>query len=218
MVSPSAAQADSRKLNWLHVSGLSGSFSVHALAIALLAIPVAAPSLLPKVEVIHASMVSPPPELPVVPLPPEPVPIKRPQRLVQPRQAAPPRVTDASIMAVPLNHLPPITPDSEVGEPVLEPTQSVATDSVLAYETVIQPDYPRDARRRGEQGTVVLSVLVGRDGLPKEVAVARSSGYRQLDREAREAVLRWRFRPVHANGATVEARGLVPIKFDLSRS
>ena len=56
MVSPSAAQANPRKLNWLHVSGLSGSFSVHALAIALLAIPVAAPNLLPKVEVIHASM------------------------------------------------------------------------------------------------------------------------------------------------------------------
>jgi hypothetical protein len=33
-----------------------------------------------------------------------------------------------------------------------------------------------------------------------------------------KAVLRWRFRPVHVNGATVEARGLVPIKFDLSRS
>lgn len=213
-----AMQTNARKMNWLHVSGLSGSFSVHALAIVLLAIPVAAPSLLPKVEVIHASMVSPPPELPVVPLPPEPMPIKRPQRRVEPQQPAPPQVNEASVMAVPMTQLPAVVPDSAAGVASLEPTQTVATDSVLAYETVIQPDYPRDARKRGEHGTVVLSVLVGRDGLPKEVVVARSSGHRQLDREAREAVLRWRFRPVHVNGETVQARGLVPIKFDLSRS
>jgi protein TonB len=47
--------------------------------------------------------------------------------------------------------------------------------------------------------------------------VAHSSGFRALDRAAREAVLRWRFRPVQINGVNVEAHGMVPIKFDVTR-
>lgn len=212
-----ASPSPSSEWSWLHVSGLSGSFSLHAVAILLLAIPVAAPMLKPQVEIAHASIINEPPLLPVVPLPPEPMPPKQIRRTVVASIPVVPVVNEASDMAIPLDPAPTIPEDNSSTVTATDTQSSVLNNVSLGYETVIQPDYPRDARRRGDEGTVVLSVLVGRDGLPKEVVIARSSGHRQLDREARAAVMRWRFRPVQVNGVTVEARGLVPIEFDLSR-
>ena len=67
--------------------------------------------------------------------------------------------------------------------------------------------------------------MIGGDGLTpavqKEVdAALNAHGLIKVrvfsdDRAAREAVLRWRFRPVQVNGVNVEARGLVPIRFDV---
>ena len=65
---------------------------------------------------------------------------------------------------------------------------------------------------------MLLRVLVGTDGYPLEVTVARSSGHRELDDAARVQVLkRWSFRPASGNGQPVQAIGLVPIEFALTR-
>lgn len=205
------------KWNWLRISGLSGSFGLHVAALVLLALPVAIPTLKPDIIVITATVFEKPIELPVIKPPAEPEPKHLPRRQAQPVVATRPIVVEDSVMAIPVAA--PITQLAEATAlPSLsEVTPSLATNASLAYESVIEPDYPRDARRRGEQGTVLLRVLVGRDGMPIEVAIEHSSGSRQLDRAAREAVLRWRFRPVQINGVTVPASGLVPIKFDINR-
>lgn len=75
------------------------------------------------------------------------------------------------------------------------------------------PKYPAQALRRGEQGTVMVSVEVGADGVPTAVDVARSSGSRHLDRAAVDAVRRWRFRPAMADGRPTTGRVQVPISF-----
>jgi protein TonB len=49
--------------------------------------------------------------------------------------------------------------------------------------------YPQEARRRGEQGNVVLRFVVERSGRVAEVAVVRGSGSSILDAAA-EALLR----------------------------
>jgi protein TonB len=67
----------------------------------------------------------------------------------------------------------------------------------------IPPTYPRDAARRGETGTVVLIIRIAPDGSASDVAVAQSSGYESLDRAARDAVLRWHFRPAQQDGIPV---------------
>jgi periplasmic protein TonB len=55
------------------------------------------------------------------------------------------------------------------------------------------PPYPSAARSRGMQGTVYLSITFGADGRATAVAVARSSGYSELDRAASDWVRRkWR--------------------------
>jgi protein TonB len=45
------------------------------------------------------------------------------------------------------------------------------------------------------QGTVILDVIVGRDGVPSAIRVARSLDANGLDDEAVRAVQQWRFNP-----------------------
>jgi periplasmic protein TonB len=81
------------------------------------------------------------------------------------------------------------------------------------------PAYPVRARRRGEQGTVMLRVLVGADGAVLRAELAQSSGYRRLDAAALEAVRkRWRFIAARRAGEAVESWVLVPIRFTLTEA
>src|ERR1019366_6158630 len=78
------------------------------------------------------------------------------------------------------------------------------------------PAYPAIARRRAQQGTVTVSVLVGADGSVERAEVADSSGFDALDDAALEtARSRWRFVPARHGGLAVESWVLVPIRFAL---
>ena len=64
---------------------------------------------------------------------------------------------------------------------------------------------------------MTLLILVGLDGSPKTVEVEKSSGYRELDRAAREWVINhWKFNPEVKAGKKVEGYARVPITFNLS--
>ena len=78
------------------------------------------------------------------------------------------------------------------------------------------PAYPALARRREQQGTVTVRVLVGADGSVERAEVADSSGFDALDEAALETVRsRWRFVPARHGGLAVESWVLVPIRFAL---
>ncbi len=78
------------------------------------------------------------------------------------------------------------------------------------------PAYPTLARRREQQGTVTVRVLVGADGSVERAEVADSSGFDALDAAALETVRsRWRFVPARRAGVAVESWVLVPIRFAL---
>jgi len=62
-------------------------------------------------------------------------------------------------------------------------------------------DYPARARRRGWEGAVVLRLRIDAEGAVGEVEVAESSGYRILDRAARDAVRFWTFQPALEDGS-----------------
>ena len=79
------------------------------------------------------------------------------------------------------------------------------------------PAYPVDARRRREQGTVKLMVLVGPDGRVSDIRLATSSGSQALDRAALRAVKRWRWVPQKRAGERVAVRGYVTIPFVLTQ-
>jgi protein TonB len=87
----------------------------------------------------------------------------------------------------------------------------------VAYGQNPLPPYPLVARRLGMEGVVLLAVLVAPDGRAAEVRLARSSGHQQLDDSAVRTVReRWRFIPARRDGAPVESRVTVPIRFRLA--
>ena len=79
------------------------------------------------------------------------------------------------------------------------------------------PDYPAQARDRGDEGAVGLRLLVGADGATREVRVHRSSGNRLLDEAALAAARRWEVEPASVGGRLAEAWFEVPVRFRLDR-
>ena len=67
------------------------------------------------------------------------------------------------------------------------------------------PIYPAEAYRRGEQGSVRLRIHVAADGHVTAVEVIASSGYADLDNEARKAIFTWRFQPGRRDDGTPTA-------------
>ena len=93
--------------------------------------------------------------------------------------------------------------------------QVTQPEFAAAYLRNTKPRYPASARRNGESGTVLLKVLVTREGLAGRVELESSSGYYALDQSALEIVKRWRFTPAQRGGDTVEMWVRVPIAFRL---
>ena len=87
--------------------------------------------------------------------------------------------------------------------------------SDAAYLNNPRPSYPAISKRMGEQGKVVLRVLIGTDGLPQKVEINQTSGFNRLDRQAQDAVMRWRFVPGKRNGVPEAMWNLVPVNFVL---
>jgi protein TonB len=77
------------------------------------------------------------------------------------------------------------------------------------------PDYPRISKRLGEQGRVVVKVLIGEDGRPQKAELFTSSGFERLDKSAMEAAMRWRYVPGKRGGVAEAMWYQVPIQFTL---
>jgi periplasmic protein TonB len=86
---------------------------------------------------------------------------------------------------------------------------------VAGMETNRAPVYPESARRRGEEGRVMLRVDVSAEGTPLDVSVAGTSGHASLDSAALSAVRQWRFIPATQAGRSVAAVAEVPVRFHL---
>lgn len=77
------------------------------------------------------------------------------------------------------------------------------------------PSYPAISRRLGEQGQVLIRVLVGKDGSARQADIHQSSGFARLDQSALQAVLRWRFVPGKRSGQAEDMWFQVPVDFSL---
>jgi TonB family protein len=78
-----------------------------------------------------------------------------------------------------------------------------------------QPPYPDSAQVAGEQSDVVFNVRVGDDGKVRNIRVAQSSGFKDLDNAAVEGVMNWRFLPGTEHGDYTTQSTLVTIQFRL---
>lgn len=96
------------------------------------------------------------------------------------------------------------------------PDVPVVREAAPLYRINPAPNYPKLARRRGFQGTVILEVLVDENGRVGDLQVSKSSGYKILDRAAMASVKGWAFVPGMRGGKKVEMWVKVPIRFQLN--
>ena len=101
------------------------------------------------------------------------------------------------------------TPAEPPSLPVSQPVFNAA------YLDNPAPAYPVLSRRAGEQGHVLLRVLVNAAGRADEVQVRGSSGSTRLDEAACNTVRRWRFEPARRGEQAVPAWVLIPVSFSL---
>jgi protein TonB len=72
----------------------------------------------------------------------------------------------------------------------------------------IEPEYPQRARQRSIQGWVTLQFTISAVGSVKDAVVVASRPPRVFDRNALQAVRKWKYNPKIENGAAVERHGI----------
>jgi protein TonB len=165
---------------------------------------------------------SPPPAPPPRPTPP----VKPPPPAVEaPRiaHAAPPLIAshaapvDAPAMVQAPAPKPVELPPMEAPPPPPRAAPAPVTPPVFAaaYLHNPAPAYPAAARRRQEEGKVMLRVYVSAAGGAEKVELQQSSGFPHLDQAAMDAVRGWRFVPARQGDTSVAAWVIVPINFIL---
>ncbi|HEY7639422.1 MAG TPA: TonB family protein [Steroidobacteraceae bacterium] len=79
----------------------------------------------------------------------------------------------------------------------------------------VPPVYPREAERQGIKGWVDVEFTIAPDGSTQDVIVRNSEPQRTFDQSAVDAVKRWRFEPIVRDGAAVQQRAAMRIRFEL---
>lgn len=92
---------------------------------------------------------------------------------------------------------------------------TVGATHIGGYLNNPKPPYPNRSREEGEEGSVGLEVVVTEDGRAAQVTVIKSSGYARLDRSAKHAVEKYRFKPSTRDGIPVESVYRFSITFSL---
>jgi len=90
------------------------------------------------------------------------------------------------------------------------------TSAVPRYRSNPYPPYPYQARFRGHEGLVLLTVDVREDGRVSGIKLKRSSGYTSLDQSALTTVRSWIFEPARRQGVAIASVVDVPIRFSLN--
>jgi protein TonB len=163
------------------------------------------PSLPEDLTVFMTPEPVPPPPPP--PEPPRPMPQVAPPDVVVPKVEVevPPPVIDNPVRAT--TEVAPQEPaqpaQAEVPAQPATPSSNTGAmrSAVLADANgCAKPNYPANAARNGDSGTVTLALLVGTDGRVTSSRVQKSSGSRELDRAAVNALSMCQFKPAMNNG------------------
>jgi len=178
------------------------------------------------VQVIADLIELPQPKVEPTPPPPAPQPTPKPQPVV--RQTPRPQPTPLPVAVAdpaPSDHAPivpapvplaPAEPSPAPARPVEPAVPAVQLPSSTAdYLNNPAPAYPPLSRRLGEQGRVVVRVLIGTDGTASQAEIRSSSGFERLDQAALQTVLKWRYVPGKRAGVPEAMWFNVPINFVL---
>ena len=95
------------------------------------------------------------------------------------------------------------------------PIQTDIGKLVVVYQPDADAYYPSFSKRSGEQGEVVVKLIIDESGSVEDVALLRSSSFPRLDRAATEIGRRYRFKPFLVNGSHARISTNLLIKFNL---
>jgi len=76
------------------------------------------------------------------------------------------------------------------------------------------PEFSEQARKKHFQGTCILGLIVGEDGMPRNIRIIKPLGH-GLDEKAIEAVRSWKFDPARKDGKPVAVEIAVEVDFHL---
>lgn len=107
----------------------------------------------------------------------------------------------------------PVSPEPAPAPPAPPRVEPPTIDA--SYLQNPPPTYPPISRRLGEQGKIVVRVLIGADGIPQRAEIKRSSGFERLDRAAVEYVMRCRYSPGKVGGVPQAMAYDAPVNFVL---
>lgn len=93
-------------------------------------------------------------------------------------------------------------------------TQEVSTN-VLPLST-IQPIYPKRAKMMKKEGYVKLEFTITAFGTVKDVEVVESHPAKLFDTSAKNALLKWKFKPKVVANRAVEQRAIIQIDYRLN--
>jgi len=89
---------------------------------------------------------------------------------------------------------------------------------VVIPSTRVHPDYPEIARKARVSGSVLLLIVIDKDGRVGSIEVLDSPDPRfGFDLAAIDAVKRWRYRPARLGGRPVSVQASVRVEFTLAR-
>ncbi|QWE07925.1 energy transducer TonB [Polynucleobacter ibericus] len=95
------------------------------------------------------------------------------------------------------------------------PIQTDIGKLVVVYQPDADAYYPSFSKRSGEQGPVVVRLIIDETGNVEDVALLQSSSFPRLDRAATEIGKRYRFKPFLVNGSPQRISTNLLIKFNL---
>ncbi len=95
------------------------------------------------------------------------------------------------------------------------PIQTDIGKLIVVYQPDADAYYPSFSKRSGEQGTVVVRLIIDEGGNVEDVALLQSSTFPRLDRAATDIGKRYRFKPFLVNGSPQRISTNLLIKFNL---
>jgi protein TonB len=147
--------------------------------------------------------------------------VSAPQPPLAPSPAVPRHVVSAAVSAgIPSSlksQVTSSTPQSSGSKPIeaaMSSIEPVNLPELVARELLAQPidpAYPAAAKATGQRGSVVLQVLIGRDGTVQDAKFLQGSLV--FARAAIDAVKQWRFKPYLLNGRAVSVQSVITLNF-----
>jgi periplasmic protein TonB len=191
-------------ISFLHLGGI---------AFMVLASPQSQPEIIePSIQGI---LIAAPKKEEVIPIPPPPKPPeKKPE---EPKKKLPKALpSERAVKAQEPEPLPPLEEVKEVPqearpEPVVPPSADAQQVNNPA------PAYPAISKKLKEEGTVLLTILVTKEGRVAEAQIKTSSGHKRLDDAAVRAIKRWKFNPATQAGEPVDYWYEIDFEFSLRK-